>query len=99
MNNINTSITHITSENDNIFEDLGFSPLEATKLKIKAQLMCKINDWLHKTELRQDEASDLLQITKSKLSDVIRGNTRKFTIDALVDILEKTGQHITIQIS
>jgi hypothetical protein len=42
MNNIDTSITHITSENANIFKDLGFNPREAAKLKIKAELMCQI---------------------------------------------------------
>ncbi len=31
MNNIDTSITHITSENAKIFEDLGFNPREAAK--------------------------------------------------------------------
>ena len=36
MNDIDTSIAHITLENGNVFEDLGFSPQEATKLKIKA---------------------------------------------------------------
>ncbi|MCI5149670.1 MAG: hypothetical protein D3916_09830 [Candidatus Electrothrix sp. MAN1_4] len=42
MKNIDTSVTHITSEEANIFEELGFNPIETSKLKIKAQLMCQI---------------------------------------------------------
>jgi len=37
MNSIDMSITHITLKKDNIFEDLGFAPEEASKLKVKAQ--------------------------------------------------------------
>jgi len=98
MNNIDTSITHITSENDNIFEDLGFNPREAAKLKIKAQLMCKVTEWINEKELKQEEASHLLDITIPKVSDVIQGKSGKFTIDALVDMLERTGQHVTVQV-
>ena len=46
MNNIDTSVTHVTSGDCNIFRELGFSEQEATKLKIKAQLMCSISEWI-----------------------------------------------------
>ena len=85
MNSIDTSITHITSENSNIFEDLGFNPRESAKLKIKAQLMCQISEWIKGKQLKQEESSDLLHITRPRVSDVMRGKTGKFTIDALID--------------
>jgi len=99
MNNIDTSITHITSENSNIFEDLGFNPREATKLKIKAQLMCQISEWIKEKQLQQEEASDLLHVTRPRLSDVMKGKSDRFTIDALIDMLERTGKHVTVQFS
>jgi predicted XRE-type DNA-binding protein len=98
MNSIDTSITHITSKNGNIFEDLGFEPQEAAKLKIKAQLMCQISEWIKGKQLKQEEASQLLHITRPRVSDIICGKSGKFTIDALIDILEKTGKHVTIQV-
>ena len=63
MKSIDTSVTHITSEHDNIFEDLGFDPQEAAKLKIKAQLMCLISEWIKERHLKQEEASHLLHVT------------------------------------
>ncbi len=99
MNNINTSITHITSKDDNIFEDLGFSPREASKLKIKAQLMCQISEWIKEQQFKQEEASQILKVTRPRISDVMRGKSGKFTIDALVDMIEKTGKHVTVQIT
>lgn len=99
MNNIDTTIRHITASDSNIFEELGFSEQEATKLKIKAQLMCSISEWIKDKKLKQEEASQVLQVTRPRVSDVMRGKSAKFTIDALIDMLEKTGQHVTLQVS
>ena len=98
MTDIDTSIAHITSETGNVFKDLGFSSAEATKLKIKAQLMCQISEWINEKKLKQEEASNLLHVTRPRVSDVMRGKTGKFTIDALVDMLERTGKHVTVQV-
>jgi predicted XRE-type DNA-binding protein len=99
MNSIDTSITHITSENGNVFEDLGFSSQEASKLKIKAQLMCQLSEWIKEKQLKQEEASHLLHVTRPRVSDIMRGKAGKFTIDALVDMIERTGKHVTVQVS
>ncbi len=99
MNTINTSITHITSESDNIFRDLGFTGEESVKLKIKAQLMCSISEWIKDKQLKQEEASHVLRVTRPRVSDVMRGKAGKFTIDALIDMLEKTGKHVTLQVN
>ena len=98
MNDIDTSIAHITPEDGNIFKDLGFSSTEATKLKIKAQLMCQISEWIKEKKLKQEEASNILHVTRPRVSDVMRGKSSKFTIDALVDMLERTGKHVTVQV-
>jgi predicted XRE-type DNA-binding protein len=99
MEKVDTSIAHITSEDTNIFEDLGFNPREASKLKIKAQLMCQISEWIKEKQLKQEEASLLLHVTRPRISDVMRGKAGKFTIDALVDMLERIGKRITVQVS
>ncbi len=99
MNNIDTTITHVTSGGSNIFEELGFSEQEATKLKIKAQLMCTISEWIKDKELKQEEASHVLHVTRPRVSDVMRGKSAKFTIDALIDMIERTGKHVTFQVN
>ncbi len=99
MNSIDTSITHITAEDGNIFKDLGFPPEEAGKLKIKAQLMCQISEWIKEKHLKQEEASHLLHVTRPRISDIMRGKAGKFSIDALVDMLERMGKRVTVQVS
>ncbi len=99
MNSTDTNITYITPSNGNVFEDLGFEPQEASKLKIKAQLMCQISEWIKKEKLKQEEASQLLHVTRPRVSDVLRGKSGKFTIDALVDMLERIGKHVSVQVN
>ena len=98
MNTPNTSITHITPETGNIFEDLGFDHQQAKKLKIKAQLMCEISEWIKAQHLNQEKASQLLHVTRPQVSDVLRGKPEKFTIDALIDMLERTGKQVTARV-
>jgi len=99
MNSIDTSIAHITPEDGNVFKDLGFPPEEASKLKIKAHLMCQISEWIKEKQLKQEEASHLLHVTRPRISDIMRGKAGKFSIDALVDMLERIGKHVTFQVS
>ncbi len=99
MNSIDTSITQITTEDGNIFKDLGFTPEEASKLKIKAQLICQISECIKEKQLKQEEASHLLHVTRPRVSDIMRGKAGKFSIDALVDMLERMGKHVTVQVS
>ena len=99
MSTIDTTTRHITPVDGNIFNDLGFDPVEAAKLKIKAQLMCQISEWIKDENLKQEDASHLLNITRPRVSDVMRGKSAKFTIDALVDILEKAGKHVSVQVT
>ncbi len=77
MKNTDTSISHITTVGTNIFEELGFSSQEATKLKIKAPLMCLISEWIKDKQLKQEEASQLLHVTRPRVSGVMRGQSRK----------------------
>jgi len=66
MNIIDTNVTHITPSEGNVFEDLGFDLQEAAKLKIKAQLMCQISEWIKEQQLKQEEASKLLHVTRPR---------------------------------
>ncbi|RLA08340.1 MAG: transcriptional regulator [Gammaproteobacteria bacterium] len=98
MNNIEDKIEHITPTDGNIFVDLGFSSAVATKLKIKSQLMCQIEKWLKNKQLTQARAATILKVHRPRISDIAQGKTDKFTIDALLDMLDKTGQKVAMQI-
>ncbi|MFC6619776.1 helix-turn-helix domain-containing protein [Deinococcus radiophilus] len=105
-----TEIRHITPVGSNIFEDLGFEPAEAAQMKaqvqleidaaqsIKRQLMDEIAHWIEDNQLKQAEAAEVLNISRPRVSDVVNHKTTKFTIDALVAMLARTGKRVQVQV-
>lgn len=100
---------HITPAGGNVFADLGFEPAEAAalyeqtqkviakKLAIKAQLMDTLATWMVSEKLTQSKAATVLGISRPRVSDVMRHKNSNFTVDALIDMVVRTGR--TVQIS
>jgi predicted XRE-type DNA-binding protein len=107
---IETKSAHVTTIDGNIFSDLGFESDEALflraesmrviseKLAVKETLMSELSQWVSTNKLKQADAAQILGITRPRLSDVVNKKYLKFTIDALVDMLERTGKHVQISI-
>ena len=103
-------ITHVTPVGGNIFADLGVRPEEAAKLlaetdaiiseklAIKDSLMTELAVWIETKKLKQAEAAEILGVTRPRVSDVINKKAIKFTIDALVDMLARTGKHVQLSV-
>lgn len=101
---------HKTPADGNVFADLGFDSKEATllqleskriiseKLAIKESLMMELSLWMHENNLKQVQAARILGVTRPRVSDVVHRKTVKFTIDALVDMLARTGKHVQLSV-
>ncbi len=81
----------ITKGSDNVFRDLGFSPVEAEHLRVRAELMTAIEKLIGRRKLTQAQAAKLLGVTQPRVSDLVRGRLHRFSIDALVDMLARAG--------
>ena len=91
-----------------MFADLGFSPAEAKalqaqvkqviakKMAIKKQLMDTLADWMVQEKLTQAKAASLLGVSRPRVSDVIRHKNSNFTVDALIDMVVRTGRSLQI---
>ena len=107
---IETKSMHITRVGGNVFADLGFEPEEAAalkaesqriiseKLSIKESLMTELAEWIDAKQLKQADAAQILGVTRPRVSDVINKKAIKFTIDALVDMLARTGKHVQLSV-
>lgn len=107
---IETKSMHITPVGGNIFADLGFEPEEAArllaetdqaiseKLAIKESLMTELAEWIDEKKLKQADAAKILGVTRPRVSDVINKKAIKFTIDALVSMVVKTGKHVQLSV-
>ncbi len=107
---IDTKSSHVTPVGGNVFADLGFDPKEAQllkaasdriiseKLAIKTALMTELALWIESKDLKQAQAAEILGVTRPRVSDVINKKVVKFTIDALVDMLARTGKHVQFSV-
>jgi predicted XRE-type DNA-binding protein len=108
---INTKIQHVTKPGANLFLELGFEPAEATRLQaesqkrindtkvLKEQLMEELSKWIAENHLKQAEASEILKVSRPRVSDVVNKKISKFTIDALVGMLSRVGKPVRIAVS
>lgn len=108
---INIKSARITPTGGNVFAHLGFEPAEAQalqaqsqriisdKIAIKEKLMGELARWIDTENLRQADAAQILGVTRPRVSDVINRKTPKFTIDALVDMLARTGKRVQFSIA
>ncbi|MEQ9106739.1 MAG: XRE family transcriptional regulator [Limnobacter sp.] len=107
---IETKSAHVTPAGGNVFADLGFSPEQSSvlkansqriiseKLAIKNSLMGELAKWIDDNQLKQIEAAEILGVSRPRVSDVINRKSMKFTIDALVDMLARTGKNIQLSV-
>ena len=68
------------------------------KLFIKESLMTELAVWIEEKDLKQSDAALILGVTRLRVSDVINKKSVKFTIDALVDMLARTGKQVQITV-
>jgi predicted XRE-type DNA-binding protein len=75
----------------NVFRDLGFSADEADHLRIRSELMARVQKVITAGGLKQAEAAELLGVTQPRVSDLMRGRIDLFNVETLIDMLAKLG--------
>ena len=81
---------------DNIFEDIGFDKQEAANLKVRAQLLLEVREYICEKGLKQKEAAALLGINQPEVRALMHDHIFKFSIDALVNMLARVGRELKI---
>jgi predicted XRE-type DNA-binding protein len=66
----------------------------ASKMAVKMDLSIFITSCIKKMGLKQSEAAERLNIAQSRVSELATGKIEKFTIDAMMDMLDKLGFRI-----
>lgn len=78
----------------NVNADLGFS--QADDMLVKAQLASKIGEIIKARKWTQQEAAEVLGLTQSRLSLVLRGQFRGTSEAKLMDCLVRLGRDVQI---
>jgi predicted XRE-type DNA-binding protein len=91
-------MTDIIEADENLFLALGFPPHEAEILQMRADLMGKLRLWIRDSGLTQEEAAERLGITQSRVSNLVRGQWKKFSLDMLLTLAAKAGLQFKIEL-
>lgn len=105
---VNDSSSHVTPSDGNVFADLGFAPKEAKALlaeadvriaqarKLKEEAAAAIDDWMKSKKLTQGRASEILEVSRPRVSDLVNRKLGKFSLDTLVGMLLRTGKSVDL---
>lgn len=80
-----------------VFEDLGIPMSEEDMLKVK--LAALITRLIQRRDISQKEAAELLGIDQPKISKLLRGKLKDFSIDRLIMFVLSLGHDINISVS
>jgi len=80
----------------NIFRDVGFSREEAENLKLRSELMMKIDDFYRQSGLTQSGAAKVLGLTQPRLNALLKGKIQLFSLDSLVNVAGRAGLTIRL---
>ena len=88
----------ITRGSGNVFRDLGFGKEEAENLKLRSELMMRIEELFAKSGMTQAQAAKLVGLTTPRLNALLKGKINLFSLDALVNIATRAGLSIRLQV-
>ena len=90
--------SQITDSSGNVFADLGFEQVEAENLLVRSKLMAAIKSYIETESITQAEAADRFKVAQPRVSEIYQGKIELFSVDKLINMLARVGQHVEISI-
>ncbi|MFB3887672.1 MAG: helix-turn-helix domain-containing protein [Thermodesulfobacteriota bacterium] len=87
----------VVNSSGNVFIDLGYSPDEAAILQMRADLMADLRKFIKTKKLTQIKAAEILGISQSRVSDLIRGKWERFSLEMLIALATRAGMQVTLK--
>ena len=87
----------VVNSSGNVFIDLGYSPEEAAILQMRADLMADLRRFIKAKKLTQAKAAEILGVSQSRVSDLIRGKWEKFSLEMVITLATRVGMHVTLK--
>ena len=81
----------------NLFIDLGYFPDEAAILQMRADLMSDLRKFIKAKRLTQAKAAEILGVSQSRVSDLIRGKWERFSLEMLITLATRAGMQVTLK--
>ena len=89
----------ITESSGNIFIDLGFPPAEAEIMKLRAEVMIHMQQYLKAQGWTQAETARQLGITQPRVSRLLKHKVEDFSLDMLLTLAARAGLHPELRLT
>ena len=87
----------VINSSGNVFTDLGYSSDEAAILQMRADLMAELRRFIKSRKLTQAKAAEILDVSQSRVSDLINGKWERFSLEMLITLATRAGMHVTLK--
>ena len=91
-------VLRVVKSSGNVFLDLGFSREEAAVLKMRADLMSDLREYIRDSRLTQAAVAKRLGIRQSRVSDLVRGKWEKFSLEMLITLAARAGHKVEVRV-
>ncbi|MBC7929410.1 MAG: XRE family transcriptional regulator [Rubrivivax sp.] len=88
---------HYTRSSGNVFTDLELP--DAEERLLKAQLVVQIRRFIEQKDWTQAETAEIIGLDQPKVSNLQRGRLAGFSVDRLLNILNRLGHNVEVRIS
>ena len=87
----------VTHGSNNVFEDVGFEAGEAANLKVRADLLLDLRQYIQARGWTQAEAAAFFGETQPRISNLLKGEISRFSIDKLINMLARVGIRVRLE--
>lgn len=89
----------ITEPYATVWDAIAATPEESANLKIRADLMIALNDFIEAQGWTQVEAARRFGVSQPRISDLKRGKISLFSVDMLIELATTAGLKIEMKVS
>ncbi|MFG1187894.1 helix-turn-helix domain-containing protein [Xanthobacter aminoxidans] len=82
-----------------VWDAISDTPEEAANLKLRAELMTTLLDYIAEMKLSQAEAAKLFGVAQPRVSDLKRGKIAQFSLDMLVKMAGDAGYKVGLTVN
>ena len=86
-----------TRGSGNVFEDVGFDAEEAANLKVRADLLLDLRLHIQARGWTQAEAAAFFGETQPRISNLLKGEINRFSVDKLINMLARVGIRVRLE--
>jgi predicted XRE-type DNA-binding protein len=83
--------TRVIAGSGNVFIDLGFDEAEARVMALRVELMMRLRERLQEKGYTQVEAAKRLGMTQPRVSALLKGTWKDFSMDMLLTLATRAG--------